>query len=121
MENKKIHFYGFKPTETMQEYIEENLRSIQEWGPNSSALIATFTKKGREYKGVVRINSFAKNFFSISVGKSLKNVMDHMSEQLARQISKWKSQRFDRTSISDHFLNDKNFKKGGFDDNDIVA
>jgi hypothetical protein len=44
-----------------------------------------------------------------------------MSEQLARQISKWKSQRFDRTSITDHFLNDKNFKKGGFDDNDIVA
>lgn len=121
MENKKIHYYGFKPTETMQKYIEENLQSIQDWGPNSSSLIATFTKKGPEYKGVVRINSYAKNFFSISVGKSLKTVMDHMSDQLGRQIAKWKSQRFDRTSIADHFANNKNFKKGGYDDNDVVA
>lgn len=98
-EDISIKYCGFHPSEFMQTYLESLLHEIHEEAPYGASLRATFIRRERELKGIVRINSAAGSFMAIASGRGLHDVAKHLLDQMRRKLSKWKSRRFGPDSL----------------------
>lgn len=121
-ECKHIQFAGFNPSLQTRNYLEDVFNQILYMAPYNSALKALFCKKKNQYKIMVQINSISKRFFAISSHSHLKKATDLMDHQLREQIDKWKTTRFDSTSLKDFLdMRDIFSSEGDLHERDIVA
>lgn len=96
VDDRHLKFQGFQPSHFMRTYVDDKLSAIQEQAPYGSTLRAAFTQSGETLKGVLTIYSSAGRFFAIACGPNLKEVTHRLSEQIRKQIARWKTRRFQR-------------------------
>lgn len=96
MEDNQLKFQGFHPSDFTRSYLGEKMSAIQDWAPYGSTLKATFTRRDRLFKGVVSVSSSAGRFFAIASGHKLKEVTHKLTQQIQKQLSRWKEQRFEK-------------------------
>jgi hypothetical protein len=99
MEDIHIKCQGFHPSEFTNWFLNTELKAVYNEAPGDSTLRAMFTRKSRDFKGVVRIQSSAGTFIGVASGRRLKDVTRKVTEQLRRQIDKWRKLRFNHQSI----------------------
>jgi hypothetical protein len=97
--NTNIKFQGFHPSEFTKTYLGEKINLLQNEAPIGATLKAAFTRNNNMIKGVVSVYSSAGRFFAVASGKKLKSVTDKLTEQIRRQTNKWKTNRFEKTSL----------------------
>ena len=98
-ESKMIHFRGFHPCEYTRSYIANLVDLLHGEAPHGSIIDATFSRNGKAIKGIVKINSSVGEFFAVASGEKLKNVSHKLTEQIRRQVSKWKSKKLNHETI----------------------
>lgn len=96
-----VKYEGCHFSKSTQIYLSAILEKIFEESPYGSVLRATFSRKGKELKGTIQINSSAGPFFAVASGTGLKIVSKKLVEQMRRHLNKWKSERFDHHSLKD--------------------
>lgn len=100
--NTVIRYQGFHPSEYTEAYIKELLSEISLEGPNGSSVNAVFTRKKDVFKGIIKVNSSAGPLFAVVSGTGLKEVSHKLMAQMRKRLDKWKSKRFERTSIKEY-------------------
>lgn len=98
-QNTNIKFQGFHPSEFTKTYLSEKIDLLQNEAPIGATLKAAFTRNNHKIKGVVSVYSSAGRFFAVASGNKLKLVTDKLTEQIRRQTNKWKTNRFEKTSL----------------------
>lgn len=106
MDDLSIKFQGFHPSEFTRSYLNEKMSALHNGAPYGSRLKAVFTRDGHIFKGVVSIRSSAGKFFATASGSKLKEVTHRLVGQIRKQLSRWKSQRFERDSLKDLSVKD---------------
>lgn len=101
MDNHFLKFQGFHPSNFTRTYLNDKLSAIYDEAPYGSTLQASFTRKDHTFKGVVTIYSSAGKFFAVASGNKLKEVTGKLIEQIRKQLTRWKSQRFQHESLKD--------------------
>jgi hypothetical protein len=108
MDNISVKFQGFHPSNFTRSYLSDKLSAVYDEAPYGSTLKATFTRRDHVFKGVVTIYSSAGKFFAVASGNKLKEVTHKLTEQLRRQLDRWRSKRFRHESIKDVAFSDNN-------------
>jgi hypothetical protein len=98
-QNTNIRFQGFHPSEFTKTYLNEKISLLKSEVPFGATMKAAFTRNNHMIKGVVSVYSSAGRFFAVASGKKLKLVTDKLTEQIRRQTNKWKTNRFEKTSL----------------------
>ena len=93
MDDIKIKFQGFSPTEFTQGYFKEVLQRVYDEAPASCYLKATISKVRDGFKAVVTIHSSAGQFFTSAHALRLTEVGHQIVSKMHRQLGRWKSQR----------------------------
>lgn len=93
MDDFKIKFQGFTPSEFTRAYFNEVLQRLHEEAPASSFLKATITKVRDHFKAVVQINSAAGHFFATAQSERLTEVGQQIISRMHRQLDRWKTLR----------------------------
>lgn len=101
MDDCLLKIQGFHPTEFTRSYLNDKISAIHDEAPYGSTLKAVFTRRNHLFKGVVTIYSSAGKFFAVASGSRLRDVMHKLTEQIRKQLDKWKSQRFEHESLKD--------------------
>lgn len=110
-----VHFYGFSPSDFSREYLTNKLAAIQDEAPYGAQVRAVFSRRQNIFKGVITIHSAVGKFLAVSSGQKLKMVTQNLSDQLRRQIDRWKARRFERISLKNFTLKDSPTEKDGTD------
>ena len=98
-QNTNIKYQGFHPSEFTKTYLNEKINLLQNEAPIGATLKAAFTRNNHMIKGVVSVYSSAGRFFAVASGNKSKAVTDKLTVQLRRQTNKWKTNRFEKTSL----------------------
>lgn len=98
-QNTNIKFQGFHPSEFTKTYLNEKINILKSEVPFGATMKAAFTRNNHVIKGVVSVYSSAGRFFAVASGNKLKSVTDKLTEQIRRQTNKWKTNRFEKTSL----------------------
>lgn len=93
MDDVKIKFQGFSPTEFTQTYLNEVLQRIYEEAPASSFVKATVSKVRDGYKAVVHVNSVAGHFFATAHAQRITDLGHQVVSKMHRQLDRWKTKR----------------------------
>lgn len=101
-----VQFSGFHPSPWTESYLQTKIVRLQDLAPYGAVVKAQFRRKGRIFTGLVHITSSAGSFFAKSSGRKIKEVCNHLTDQIITQISKWKDTRFDRESIKHIYESD---------------
>ena len=101
MDDIKIKFQGFSPTEFTQTYFREVFERLHEEAPASSFLKATVSKVNDGFKAVVQINSSAGHFFATSHAHKITELGHDIVAKMHRQLDRWKSKRRSHESLRD--------------------
>ena len=91
-----MHYHGFHPSEFTKDYLEEMMDELYTESPHGSFFQASFSRQNHIFKARVRIDSTNGHFFAVASGRRLKDVTHRVVYQIRKQLSKWKSLRFER-------------------------
>ena len=91
-----MHYHGFHPSEFTKDYLEEVMEELYTESPHGSFFQASFSRQNHIFKARVRIDSVNGHFFAVASGKKLKDVTHRVVFQIRKQLSKWKSLRFQK-------------------------
>lgn len=94
MDELRLIFHGFNPSESARQSLSDRLSAIQDEAPYGAVVKAEFTRQNRSLKGLVSIQSSAGRFFSMADGTDLTEVMQKLTRRIRRQLDRWKSRRF---------------------------
>jgi len=108
MDNISVQYQGFHPSDFTRSYLSDKFSAVCDEAPYGSTLKATFTRKDHAFKGVVTIYSYAGKSFAVASGNKLKEVTHKLTEQLNRQLDRWRSKRFQHESIKDKVFSENN-------------
>ena len=97
-----VHYRGFQPTVESREVLQNVIDEIYEESPYGSTLRATFSRGGKQLKGVVHVTSPAGRFFTVATGQSVGEIAQKLMEQMRRRLDKWKGRRYRREHLRDH-------------------
>jgi len=97
----QIKYQGFHASDATKSYVENLMNEIAHEGPRGSTMSATFSKRNRIIRGIVRINSWAGPFFGTASGEALTDVIHRLSGQMRKRFDKWKSKRFDHHGLKE--------------------
>lgn len=99
-ENQFLNFNGFHVSEFTKAFLSQKLNALLEEAPYGANLNATFARKEPHvFTGIIAIYSSAGRFYAKASGHKLKAVIHKLVEQIRKQLSKWKSRRFQHESI----------------------
>ena len=101
MDDFKVRYQGFTPSEFTQAYFKEVLQRLHEEAPSNSYLKATVSKTRDHYKAVVQINSAAGYFVTAASSSKITDIGHKIVGQLHRQLDHWKTLRRSRETIRD--------------------
>lgn len=108
MDDLKIKFQGFTPSEFTQAYFNEVLQRLHEEAPASSFLKATVSKVNDGFRAVVQINSSAGHFVATAHGRKITEIGHQVVSKMHRQLDRWKTQRRTHETLRDpYFWNEK--------------
>lgn len=93
MDDLKIKFQGFTPSEFTQSYFKEVLQRLHEEAPASSYLKATISKVHHRFKAIVQINSGAGAFFATATADKMTDLGRQIISKMHRQLDRWKTLR----------------------------
>lgn len=113
MDDIKIKFQGFSPSEFTQSYFTEVLQRLHEEAPASSFLKATVSKLNDGFKAVVQINSNAGQFFATAHARKITDLGHQMIWKMHRQLDRWKSFRHRRETLRDPLMWRNDEKRSG--------
>ena len=99
MDDIKIQFEGFSPPSFVHSYFTELLEQIREEAPTWASIRATVHRVGEEFRGMIKINSQAGEFFSTASSRRLSELGRKLTRRIRRQLDKWKSTRFSHETI----------------------
>lgn len=99
-EEISLQFRGFHPSQFTQAYLNQKLSELYEAAPYGAHMDATFFRKDRSLKGVLTIYSSAGKFLAVASGRRVKEVTKKLMEQIRKQLSKWKSERFSKKNFA---------------------
>ncbi len=99
MDDIKIKFQGFSPTEFTEAYFNEVLQRLHEEAPASSFIKATVSKVNEGFKAVVQINSSAGQFFATAHARKITDLGHQIVAKMHRQLDRWKTLRRDHETL----------------------
>jgi ribosome-associated translation inhibitor RaiA len=99
MDDIKIKFQGFTPSEFTQAYFREVLQRLHEEAPATSFMKATVSKVRDQFRAVVQINSPAGHFFAAATSPKVTDLGQQLVSKMHRQLDKWKTLRRSRETI----------------------
>lgn len=120
MDDLILKFQGFHPSDFTRSYLHDKMNSLQDEAPYGSYLQATFSRRDHLFKGIVMIHSSAGKFSAVASGTKLKEVTHRLTEQIRRQLDRWKSQRFTHESIRDFSLSGDSQQDTKHDKNSVA-
>jgi len=91
-----MHYHGFHPSGFTKDYLEDMMDELYTESPHGSFFQASFSRQNHIFKARVRIDSANGHFFAVASGKRLKDVTHRVVFQVRKQLSKWKTLRFER-------------------------
>ncbi|MBY0452835.1 MAG: hypothetical protein K2P92_07360 [Bdellovibrionaceae bacterium] len=104
-DNQNLHFHGFHASELTRAFLNHKMSALLEESPYGASLNATFVRKEPHlFQASIAIYSAAGRFYAKATGNKLKTVSQKLIAQIRKQLSKWKSRRFQHESLKDRPL-----------------
>jgi hypothetical protein len=95
MENSKILFHGFSPSQFARDYVQTLMDKIRDEAPSGANVRMQIKRVGeRTFRGMVTIHSHAGSFFATASHPALIELGHELLERTRRELDKWKSKRF---------------------------
>lgn len=95
MEINNLRFYGFSPSNDVQDLFKTVVDQIMETAPGDAILRGVIHRGDESFQGLIRIRGQAAEFSAFASAKDLNKLAQKLSIKIASQIRKWKIQRFD--------------------------
>lgn len=94
MDDVLVDSKGFRANDLVTNFLDSKMKELKEVSPSEATLNASFFRQEKMVQGSILIRSTVGEFKAFAVGKKLKDVTRHLSEQIKHQFEKWKTARF---------------------------
>ncbi|MBX7232312.1 MAG: hypothetical protein K1X29_09530 [Bdellovibrionales bacterium] len=96
LNNVTLQTQGFHPSELTKSYLQDRLDYLHHAAPSDSIINAFIVKKDKMFKGRIKVSSSAGSFFATASGQHIREVAKMLTDQIKRQLQKWKTVRLHR-------------------------